>query len=48
MKKLDKKDFQNFFQHALKSANETKFWLGILRDTKLIGEEYVSKSLIRS
>ena len=38
-----KKDFQNFFQHALKSANETKFWLGILRDTKLIGEELVSE-----
>ncbi len=27
-----KKDFQNFFHHALKSANETKFWLAILRD----------------
>lgn len=28
-----KKDFANFFHHALKSANETKFWLAILRDT---------------
>ncbi len=27
-----KKDFANFFTHALKSANETKFWLGLLRD----------------
>lgn len=28
-----KKDFTNFLNHALKSANETKFWLGLLRDT---------------
>lgn len=28
-----KKDFINFFHHALKSANETKFWLAILRDS---------------
>ncbi|MBU4421489.1 four helix bundle protein [Candidatus Parcubacteria bacterium] len=31
-----KKDYQNFFHHALKSANETKFWLAILRDGGLI------------
>jgi len=23
-----RKDYTNFFAHALKSANETKFWLG--------------------
>lgn len=28
-----KKDFTNFFNHALKSANESKFWLGLLRDS---------------
>lgn len=28
-----KKDFTNFFAYALKSANESKFWLGLLRDT---------------
>lgn len=28
-----KKDFVNFFTHSLKSANETKVWLAILRDT---------------
>ncbi|MDO8559632.1 MAG: four helix bundle protein [bacterium] len=28
-----KKDFTNFFTHALKSANESKFWLGLLRDS---------------
>ena len=29
-----KKDFANFLHHSLKSANESKFWLAILRDTK--------------
>src|SRR3989338_5528779 len=29
-----RKDFANFLQYALKSANESKFWLAILRDTK--------------
>lgn len=28
-----KKDFINFIHHFLKSANESKFWLAILRDT---------------
>lgn len=28
-----KRDFINFFHHSLKSANETKFWLAILKDT---------------
>ena len=28
-----KKDFQNFFNHSLKSANESKFWLGLLKDS---------------
>jgi len=28
-----KRDFVNFLSRALKSANETKFWLGLLRDT---------------
>lgn len=29
-----KKDFINFHAHALKSANETRFWLGLIRDTE--------------
>jgi four helix bundle protein len=29
-----KKDFTNFFNHALKSANESLYWLGLLRDAK--------------
>lgn len=28
-----KKDFINFFRYSLKSANESKFWLALLRDT---------------
>lgn len=28
-----KKDFINFFHYSLKSANETKFWLALLRDS---------------
>ena len=28
-----RKDFTNFFSYALKSANESKFWLGLLRDS---------------
>lgn len=27
------KDFKNFLHHALKSANETRYWLGLIRDT---------------
>lgn len=27
-----RRDFTNFFNHALKSANETVFWLGLLSD----------------
>jgi len=29
-----KKDFINFYHHSLKSANETKFWLCLIRDSK--------------
>lgn len=29
-----RKDFANFFTYALKSANESKYWLGLLRDTQ--------------
>lgn len=28
-----RKDYTNFFHHALKSANESKVWLALLRDT---------------
>ena len=26
-------DYVNFFRHALKSANETRFWLALINDT---------------
>lgn len=28
-----RKDYTNFFHHCLKSANESKVWLALLRDT---------------
>jgi four helix bundle protein len=31
-----KKDFANFLNHALKSANESRFWLKLLEETKKI------------
>ncbi len=40
-----KKDFVNYLLHALKSANETKFWLGLLRDSRKAETEAVNKLL---
>ncbi|MBN1354357.1 MAG: four helix bundle protein [Candidatus Omnitrophica bacterium] len=31
-----KRDFTNFFTHSLKSANESLYWLGLLKDAKKI------------
>lgn len=28
-----RRDFANFYNHSLKSANESKFWLGLLMDS---------------
>lgn len=39
-----KKDYLNFFRHALKSANESKFWLSVLVDSKLVPEKLVSEA----
>ena len=33
-----RKDFTNFFNYALKSANESKFWLGLLKDSGKIDD----------
>lgn len=30
-----RRDFINFYSHALKSANESKFWLCLMRDAKI-------------
>jgi four helix bundle protein len=40
-----KKDYANFFTHALKSSNETKFWLGLLRDSGKADKENSNKLL---
>lgn len=37
-----KRDFTNFFAYALKSANESKFWLGLLRDSGKANRERVN------
>jgi len=41
-----KKDYINFYTHSLKSANETKLWVCLIRDTR---EAYkpVAKELLR-
>lgn len=40
-----RRDFTNFFHHALKSANESKFWLALLRDSNKTDGKQVSKLL---
>lgn len=40
-----RKDYANFFSHVLKSANETKFWLGLLRDSGKVEKETANKLL---
>lgn len=39
-----KKDYQNYFAIALKSTNESKFWLAVLRDSNLLPAELKSES----
>ena len=40
-----RKDYTNFFAYALKSANECKFWLGLLRDSGRGDKETVNRLL---
>jgi len=40
-----KKDFIKFFEISLKSANETKYWLGLLRDATKVETEKINKLL---
>lgn len=40
-----RRDFTNFLNHSLKSANESKFWLCLLRDTGKLSTERVEKIL---
>ena len=41
-----KKDYINFYNHGLKSANESKLWLGLARDTGKLPKEKAN-SLLR-
>ena len=43
-----KKDFTNFLNHSLKSANESKFWLALLRDSGKAKRESVNPLLTES
>jgi len=38
-------EFKKFYEIALKSANETKYWLGLLRDSKLADEKMINSLL---
>lgn len=38
-----KKDYTNFFSYALKSANETKYWINMLKDSEKINPEEANK-----
>jgi four helix bundle protein len=40
------KDFANFLSHSLKSANESKFWLALLRDTNK-GDKTITNELLQ-
>lgn len=40
-----RRDFANFLHHSLKSANESKFWLSLLRDTGKMPRETADQLL---
>lgn len=40
-----KREFIKYFEIALKSANETKYWLCLLRDSELVEKEKINKIL---
>ena len=40
-----KKDFINFFTHSLKSSNESKVWLSLLKDTNKGDKQNIEKLL---
>ncbi len=41
-----KKDYINFYHHSLKSANESKLWIGLLRDSD-IADQKESEELLK-
>ncbi len=40
-----RKDYANFFLYSLKSANESLYWLGLLRDAKRVSSNSVQPLL---
>ena len=38
-------DFTNYFNHSLKSANESKFWVALLRDSSKMQEKKADEFL---
>ncbi len=40
-----KRDFINFLTYAFKSSNETRYWLGLLRDTEKADQEQANSLL---
>jgi four helix bundle protein len=40
-----KRDYTNYFAYALKSANETKFWLNLIRDSGRADKKPIDKLL---
>lgn len=43
-----RKDFIRYFEISLKSCNETKYWLGLLRDSKLLEAKKIDKLLLQA
>lgn len=40
-----KRDFTNFFTYSLKSANESRYWLELLRDSNKAGKDLIDPLL---
>lgn len=40
-----KKDYINFYTNALKSANESKLWIGLIRDSGRVDKEEANRLL---
>ena len=43
-----KKDWRNYFAIALKSANESKYWLCLIRDTMQVDKDKIGELLIEA
>jgi four helix bundle protein len=43
-----RKDWKNYYLIALKSANETKYWLCLIRDTLIIDKKKISELIVEA